>query len=359
MTGGPDGGPPVRFMVGFLHRDALDRPAAGDFTFTITATDPAGNVRSKGVAYTVLASDTRPPETVITGGPALWSRERSVTFTWSGSDDAAPLEELAFAYRLDGGDWSAPTHDTSVTLNGLGDGPHTFALRAADAAGNVDPSPAIRDFGVDTAPPVLTITAPADQSSYLLKQVVTASWSASDPSSPGMGSGVKTASGTVASGSAFDTEMITTYDWVANKQIWRSFTITATDNAGNTATKTVSYRVIYGHGSEFLSPIDSDGNSCFKLNSTVPVKFQLKDAAGASAATAVASIDVRFLDGTPDGTDMEAVSTAAATTGTLFRWSGDQYIFNLSTKSLKAGDFRISAQLDDGTSISEKISLRK
>jgi hypothetical protein len=45
-------------------------------------------------------------------------------------------------------------HTTSL----LSDGSHTFEVRATDPAGNADPSPADRNFTVDTACPETTIT---------------------------------------------------------------------------------------------------------------------------------------------------------------------------------------------------------
>ncbi|WP_163110787.1 hypothetical protein, partial [Acinetobacter baumannii] len=68
-----------------------------------------------------------------------------------------------FECRIDGGAWAACTSPKSYT--GLGDGAHTFDVRATDAAGNVDASPATFGWTVDTAAPNTTITAqPSDPS---------------------------------------------------------------------------------------------------------------------------------------------------------------------------------------------------
>lgn len=106
-------------------------------------------------------------------------------------------------------------------------------------------------------------------------------------------------------------------------------------------------------------PVNPDGSSIFKLGSTVPVKFRLTDAGASSVLGAVATIDVAKIDNSVDGTFLEAVSTAAATTGNLFRESGDgQYIFNLSTKNLSTGDWRLKITLNDGTIYTVRISLK-
>jgi len=136
-------------------------------------------------------------------------------------------------------------------------------------------------------------------------------------------------------------------------------TWTATDASGNHAHATTIVTARYTFNG-FLPPINNDGSSIFKAGSTVPVKFQLKDYNGAFVSTAVASITYAKVSGSVVGTEVEAVSTAASTTGNLFRYdlTSNQYIFNLSTKGLTTGTYQIKAILDDGTSQTVIISLK-
>jgi WD40 repeat protein/subtilase family serine protease len=92
--------------------------------------------------------DRDPPDTFIVEGPeegALVCRE-PVRFRWEGFDDATPSNELLFRWRLDGGDWSDWTRDTSVDLTGLSNGEHTFEVQARDLADRIDETPASRTF---------------------------------------------------------------------------------------------------------------------------------------------------------------------------------------------------------------------
>jgi hypothetical protein len=55
----------------------------------------------------------------------------------------------------------------------------------------------------------------------------------------------------------------------------------------------------------------------------------------------------------------ELVYSDPATSGNTYRWDGNQYIYNWSTKGLAAGYwYRIYAQLDDGTTQWVTIGLR-
>jgi hypothetical protein len=105
--------------------------------------------------------------------------------------------------------------------------------------------------------------------------------------------------------------------------------------------------------------VNPDGSSLFKLGSTVPIKFRLTDAQGAGLDAAVGNLALAKVSNSVEGTFVEAVSTSAATTGTLFRSTGGgEYIFNLSTKGLSAGTWTLKVALDDGTEYRTRISLR-
>jgi hypothetical protein len=79
--------------------------------------------------------DSTPPATTLSGTPA---RGSSTTSTSASFAFASP-DGSSFQCRLDGGGWAPCTspHD----LTGLSRAPHTFAVRAVDAVGNVDPTP--------------------------------------------------------------------------------------------------------------------------------------------------------------------------------------------------------------------------
>jgi len=140
-------------------------------------------------------------------------------------------------------------------------------------------------------------------------------------------------------------------------------TWTSTDASGNSATATTTVTanyVVVGDG--FLQPINLDGRSLFKQGSTIPAKFQLKDYNGNYVSNAVANLWLaKISNGIPDNVEIEAISTSAATTGSLFRYdtTGNQYIYNLATKSLTAGKYQITAKLVGGQNIVDTISLKK
>ena len=138
----------------------------------------------------------------------------------------------------------------------------------------------------------------------------------------------------------------------------KTVTRTATDNVGHDTTTSCTTQVQYMFGG-IQQPVNPDGSSIFKLGSTVPLKFRLTDAGSSPVSGAVATIDVAKIANDVEGTFVEAVSTAAATTGNLFREAGDgQYIFNLVDQALTKGDWRVKITLDDGTEYTVRISLR-
>ena len=101
--------------------------------------------------------------------------------------------------------------------------------------------------------------------------------------------------------------------------------------------------------SDVLQPVNVDDSSIFKLGSTIPVKFKLTGAC-AGITNLIAKIYVAKFDNGIEGTVVEATSTAAADSGNTFRYdpTNAQYIFNLATKSLSQGTWRIRLDFYDG-----------
>lgn len=97
------------------------------------------------------APDEGVPSTTITAAPAAFSPIAAASFEFASDDPAAH-----FTCSVDG----APAEPCgSPFTRSLGDGPHGFAVRAIDAAGNADPTPAEHQWSIDTVAPETTLTS--------------------------------------------------------------------------------------------------------------------------------------------------------------------------------------------------------
>jgi hypothetical protein len=109
---------------------------------TITAS-AAGKVAAAQVA--TIAADTTPPETTMVSAPSGSIASTSAAISFSSEPDAR------FECSLDGGAFAECASPASYS--GLAQGAHAFDVRAIDAAGNVDASPAQARWTVDTIAP--------------------------------------------------------------------------------------------------------------------------------------------------------------------------------------------------------------
>lgn len=104
----------------------------------------------------VITTDTQAPETTINDNPAAVSNKNSATFTFSSNED-----DVIYQVSFDGAAFAQAT--SPYIINGLADGQHTFKVRAVDAAGNMDQTPATYTWLVDTkAPAAPVVTSPAN-----------------------------------------------------------------------------------------------------------------------------------------------------------------------------------------------------
>ena len=124
-------------------------PADGSYTIRVRAVDNAANVQTP-VSRT-FTYDTAAPDTTITAQPTNPTNQTSASFSFTST------EAGSFQCSLDGAAFATCTSPRSYT--GLAAGAHTFQVRATDAAGNVDASPASYGWTVDTTAPNTTITA--------------------------------------------------------------------------------------------------------------------------------------------------------------------------------------------------------
>ena len=122
--------------------------------------------------------------------------------------------------------------------------------------------------------------------------------------------------------------------------------------------------ILYGTNG-YLQPINDTAHtqlqmSVFKAGSTIPVKFQLLDANGAIVQSPATPIWVTpTVVGTTSAPVDETVYSDQPTSGSTFRWDGQEYIFNWQTPKNATGSvYRIGARLDDGTTLYVNIGLK-
>jgi Bacterial Ig-like domain len=120
--------------------------ADGPHHIEVRAVDPAGNRGPAATRYFTVAADRTAPETVLVTFPPAQTPERTPVFEFVASEANATFE-----CSLDGGAFAACT--SPWTSQYLSLGPHRLEVRALDAFGNRDPTPALAEFTVtDLAP---------------------------------------------------------------------------------------------------------------------------------------------------------------------------------------------------------------
>lgn len=129
----------------------------GSHTFDVRAIDGAGNIDPTPASYSWVL-DAIAPDTQILTNPPDPSNSADATFTFTATDMLSLV--VTFECKLDAGSFTSCASPQNYM--GLSDGSHTFSVRATDAAGNVDPTPATYTWTISTAPASpITVTATA------------------------------------------------------------------------------------------------------------------------------------------------------------------------------------------------------
>ncbi|MDH3629393.1 MAG: FG-GAP-like repeat-containing protein, partial [Acidobacteriota bacterium] len=247
---------------------ALDTSTLGSFTFSVSGTDNAGNVTTVTSSYTIIvspANDNFASAVVLAGDTGTWNGTNVGATTESGEPDHVYLPTGASIWFR----WTAQV-DGYLTVDTFGSDFNTllamYTGASVDAltvvAENINAWPSLQSellnvpvtagttysiavdgyfgeagmvtlnwwFGeqFDFEPPVITLWDPDDGAVYPQGTPVWAGYSCYDPQPS---TGLVSCAGPVPSGTLLDSSVPGSY----------SFTVTATDGAGNVATATVNY----------------------------------------------------------------------------------------------------------------------
>lgn len=237
----------------------------GKMYWTDAGTDSVRRANLDGSSQEVLVSGQIGPFGIaldLAGGKMYWT-DSSVNTIRRANLDGSSVETLITAgtgpsgialdliagkmywVNLTTGDLRRASLDgtgVEIVVSGLG-GPHGIVLTE------------------DATPPAITLTTPTDGATYTLGQIVAADYECDDEG----GSGLATCVGDLADGVLLDTTSVGL----------KTFTVDATDNAGNVASLTHDYIVAYDFAG-FFSPVDNLPTlNLAKAGSAIPIKFSL------------------------------------------------------------------------------------
>jgi len=289
---------------------------------TGTAVDVAGNSESFTVGS--INIDKTAPVVTATASPSAnaagWNNT-DVKVTFSATD-------------IGGSGVATVSPPVTVTTEGAG---QVITGSATDVAGN--PASASVTLNIDKTPPVVTIIVPVEGAYYRQTQVVSANWTATDALSK---IDLAHTSGTVPSGSPIPTGTVGA----------KTFTVDATDNAGNTTTKTVTYNVWCYTFIGFLPPVDNLPTfNVGKAGRTFPIKWQLKDYNGNFVSDLISVVKLTYRQiATDTSSPQDTIPDTSGASGLRYDSASNQYIFNWQTSSTFAGkSYEFVLTLNDGT----------
>ncbi|PFG38230.1 hypothetical protein ATJ97_0702 [Georgenia soli] len=139
-----------------------------------------------------------------------------------------------------------------------------------------------------------------------------------------------------------------------------SYTATATDNAGNTSTATLTYEVLPWTLKGFTSPVNMGGVwNTVKGGSTVPLKFEAFAGTELTSTTVVKSFTVKAVTcpgGNAPADEVEFVTTG----GTSLRYdaTAGQFVQNWQTPKKPGTCYAVTMTTQDGSAISANFHLK-
>ena len=223
-------------------------------TLILWANDTAGNINSTSVTFTV---DTIPPSVNLISPTNSTYNTTQIPLNYTSSD--ANLQTTWYQYNS-----TNTTLTANITLTALNNQESTLILWANDTAGNINSTSVT--FTVDTTPPTVTITSPANNK-YFNVGTVEFSFIITDNLAPNT-----TYTSSLGNGTALNDTTISTifldlsdgiYDWG----------VTATDPSGNKASASVTFTVdTTPPDVNLISPANTTYNS-----TSIPLNYTSSD----------------------------------------------------------------------------------
>jgi hypothetical protein len=279
--------------------------AEGDYTFSVRATDTAGNTDATPDTKTFTV-DTTAPDTTIDSGPGA-TNDRTADYTFSSSEPT----DATFECKLDGPGTATGTFTSCTSpqsYSSLADGDYTFSVQATDAAGNTDATPDTDNFTVDgTAPDTSIDSGPGDTTDLSADFTFSSEAGATfecELTGPGHAAGFSTCTSPQSYSSLADGSY--------------TFSVRASDTAGNTDA--------------------SPATQAFTVDNTPPVTSL--DSGPGSTGDAIA--DFTFSSNEPGGTFECKLDGPGATTGTFTTCTSPK-----SYPGLANGDYTFSVRAID------------
>lgn len=307
-----------------LDYDTSFKPAAQDALYEVNP------YRTSDHDSVVIGLVPNAAPTVDAGGAYSVNEGSSVTLTASGSDPNG--DSLTYAWDLDN-NGSFETSGQSVSFSAAAlDGPSSYTV-------NVKATDPLGLSAESTTTVNVTNVVPLVNASFASNSVScgannsTLTVTFSDP-------GVADTHSAVINWGDGNTQTVSSATSPLSLQHTYALagaytaTVSVSDDDGGTGTAMASVMVKF-NTTGFNQPINANGTSVFKYNSTIPVKISFTDCNGSTPANLAPTIKLTMVSGATPGLQInEPISTSAADTSGVMRFSTNQYIYNLATKPL-------------------------
>jgi hypothetical protein len=284
-----------------------------------SAVNPEG--RNEGWIADLGHADSTPPEMVpqVTGtlGNNDWYRS-NVILNWKVTDSDSGITST------NGCSPQTLTNDTPGTA---------FTCFATNGAGTTGSNSIT--LKIDQSAPQINVISPA-ASSYIVNANLTAAYACTDPVS-----GTTSCKGSVPSGAVFSTSPVNSHTFLVN----------ATDGAGNTSTKAVTYKIEYDWRG-FLKPAKNfPSTNVVKAGVTIPIKWQLLDANGQFITDLTSLAGTSHTPQPCQSSSVNTIEQTSAASGPVFRYdkTANQFVYHWQTKKSWVGTCRLfQVTLRDG-----------